>query len=97
MRIAAEETDLRGNWINEDGVIVADGTCHRIDWLITNWIQRVCADSSGWDVLYKDPHDGRYWELIYPQSGMHGGGPPTLRFMPTDIAKSKYGKDVGTT
>ena len=87
--ITAEEIEVCGNWILEDGV-VADEKCHRIEWLISNWLQRVGTDCSGWEVLYKDPHDGRYWELTYPQSELHGGGPPTLRYISDKSAKLKY-------
>jgi len=91
MKITAEETEVRGNWILEGGAVVADEMCRRIEWLRSNWLQRVSTDSSGWEVLYKDPHDGRYWELTYPQSELHGGGPPNLRYISDESAKSKYG------
>lgn len=92
MKITTEETEVRGNWILEGGAVVADEMCSRIEWLKSNWLQRITTDSSGWETLYKDPHDGRYWELIYPQSELHGGGPPTLRYISDESAKSKYGK-----
>lgn len=95
MKITTEETEVRGNWILEGGV-VADEMCRRIEWLKSNWLQRVSTDSSGWEALYKDPYDGRYWELTYPQSELHGGGPPTLRFISDESAKSKYGNKIGT-
>jgi len=47
----------------------------------------------GWSRLYLDPVDGRYWELIYPQSEIHGGGPPRLAHISADAAKIKYGVD----
>ena len=43
--------------------------------------------------LYRDPNDNRLWELIYPQSEMHGGGPPELRNLTFNEARQKY--DVG--
>jgi Immunity protein 27 len=43
------------------------------------------------DVLYVDPSDSRYWELIYPDSQLHGGGPPTLRNLSEAAARKKYG------
>jgi len=96
MRITAKETEIQGNWTVVGGAVVADDTCRRIDLLKTNWLRRVDTDSSGWDVLYQDPHDGRYWELTYLQSEIHGGGPPTLRCIPENTAKSKYGKNIST-
>jgi immunity protein 27 of polymorphic toxin system len=46
-----------------------------------------------WSKLYLDPVDGGYWELTYPQSEMHGGGPPQLVHISADAAKIKYGVD----
>jgi immunity protein 27 of polymorphic toxin system len=39
----------------------------------------VRTDQSGWITLYRDKETGRFWELDYPNSEMHGGGPPRLR------------------
>jgi Immunity protein 27 len=44
----------------------------------------------GWETLYRDPDDGRYWERTFPQSGSDGGGPPQLRFLTDYEAKDKY-------
>jgi hypothetical protein len=42
-------------------------------------------------VLYRDPQDGRLWELTYPHSDWHGGEPPDLRHISSGEAASKYG------
>ena len=68
-----DETDLVGQWVNTGGRIQGDSDCLRIEWLISERLNRVVADGSGWDVLYRDPRDGRLWELTYPNSEMHGG------------------------
>ncbi len=39
----------------------------------------VRTDQSGWMMLYRDKETGQFWELDYPHSEMHGGGPPRLR------------------
>jgi hypothetical protein len=52
------------------------------------------SDSTGWDVLYRDPNDGRLWELIYPQSEIHGGGPPQLISLTAEDAAQKYGDRI---
>lgn len=44
----------------------------------------------GWETLYQDPADLRFWELTYPHGEMHGGGPPTLKSLTVQEAKSKY-------
>ena len=51
--------------------------------------EKVATDSSGWDILYKDPRDGRFWELTYPDSSFHGGGPPRLENFSATEAGSK--------
>lgn len=53
-----------------DGNTIHDWIAHKLD--------RVAVDRSGWLALYKDRETGQHWELTYPQSEMHGGGPPFL-------------------
>jgi hypothetical protein len=89
--LAQEEVDLRGDWIvQKDRPVVADATEQRIEWLTTQKLERIANDSSGWETLYRDPRDGRLWELTYPQSEMHGGGPHHLHVLSRDEAAAKY-------
>jgi len=62
----------------------------RIRWLIDAHLVRVTTDASGWRVLYRDPSDDRLWELSYPRSEMHGGGPPKLTCIPRQQAEAVY-------
>jgi hypothetical protein len=93
MKLAPGESDLIGLWQLNGDEIVADETCKRIDWLINRHLVPVGTDPSGWDDLYRDPDDGRLWELTRPQSEMHGGGPPRLTCMTNDEARRKYKLD----
>lgn len=95
-RLKPEEDELYGKWIEKDGVVSADETCCRIEWLTTNWLEKQAVDDSGWNVLYQDPSDGRYWELTYPQSEMHGGGPPALLHVSKETVESRYCKSGDT-
>ena len=88
-------TSLLGDWIVRGTQVEGDEICNRIKWLVTEKLQEVTTDVSGWDVLYRDPADGRYWELTYPQSLMHGGGPPRLTHLSVEQAKNKYGDILG--
>lgn len=88
------ETDLLGDWVVRGAQVEGDETCQRIKWLVDEKLQEVTTDASGWDILYRDPADGRYWELTYPLSHMHGGGPPRLTNLPSEQAKSKYGDAI---
>jgi hypothetical protein len=90
MTIRPDENEIRGAWIIRNGRAEADQTCRRIEQLL-EYLREAGRDSSGWDVLYVDPSDGRYWELIYPDSQLHGGGPPTLRNLSEAAARKKYG------
>src|SRR6266566_6259105 len=86
-----KEVDLRGDWlVQEDCSVVGDATELRIEWLTTQKLERIANDSSGWDTLYRDPRDGRLWELTYPRSEMHGGGPRRLHVLSRDEAAGKY-------
>lgn len=90
MPIRAEETDLRGSWIVLSGKVTGDEVEDRIDALIHGELEKLGNDSSGWETLYRDPSDGRLWELTYPQSGMHGGGPRRLHVIDRAAACRKY-------
>lgn len=52
----------------------------RINWLIENKLVKVGIgkESGGWEHLFRDPADGRYWLLTYPFGALQGGGPPSL-------------------
>jgi hypothetical protein len=94
MNLQPTETELIGQWRFEGGRIIPDATCERIEYLRREVLREIARDTSGWDVLFKDPNDGRLWELTYPQSEMHGGGPPQLRCLSTHDAGMKYGDAV---
>src|ERR1700728_2234794 len=95
-KLQSNEQRLTGSWIAQDGKVHGDAICERIKWLLAHDLQKV-ADSpqwGAWETLYRDPDDGRYWERTYPQSELHGGGPPELRVLTADEAKQKYGSQV---
>lgn len=87
-RLKPDETDLRGEWEIFAGNVVADETSERIKILTKQYLEKVAG--GGWETLYRDPEDGRYWELTYPQGEMHGGGPPRLTHISTEQAEAKY-------
>ena len=86
------ETDLVGKWINDRAKVVGDAVTDRIEWLTSKVLEKIgpSEESGGWDVLYRDRDDGRYWELTYPKSHMHGGGPPRLWNIAEEEAQRKY-------
>lgn len=88
--LAADERELVGSWTVKRGHVAKDDVTIRIEWLVSHVLQRLASDASGWDTLYRNPSDGKLWELIYPQSEMHGGGPPLLRIVSPATARDKY-------
>lgn len=88
--INESETLITGKFIKNNGVVEGDEACKRIKLLVSQFLIRITSDESGWDTLYKDPNDNRYWELIYPQSELHGGGPPQLVCISNEEATRKY-------
>ena len=88
MKIDPRETNLMGQWQEMSGRVQGDAIEARIGWLITNHLEKV-ADGN-WTVLYRDPGDGRLWELTYPHGEMHGGGPKRLTVLSADDAAKRY-------
>ena len=91
MPLNNSETELVGSWTTQAGSIVADDVSKRIEALIRNYLKELKSSDSGWDVLYVDPLDKRYWELTYPDSGTNGAGAPKLSVLTAEQVKSKYG------
>jgi hypothetical protein len=89
--LQGNETTLTGKSLVLDGKVVSDATWQRIDWLVQHQLLKIASGTSGWETLYRDPNDGRYWERTYPGSEAHGGGPPRLDFITMDEVKRKYG------
>jgi len=90
MKPSPDEVEICGRWEFANGRAIKDAACQRIELLTAQYLKSVGTDKSGWDVLYRDPTDSRYWELTYPQSQMHGGGPPRLAVLGFAEALKKY-------
>jgi hypothetical protein len=85
------EKELRGQRVIIDGVALSDPITRRIYDLISHQLVELGIGDEGWSKLYRDPGDGRYWELTYPESEYHGGGPPMLTQVSDALAAQKYG------
>jgi Immunity protein 27 len=92
MKLSPTETELIGRSEMVDGLVRADATCQRIEWLTSSYLEKIATskDWGGWETLFRDLDDGRYWERTYPQSEMHGGGPPRLTALSAEKAHAKY-------
>lgn len=88
--IEPSEVEMVGHWLVAPGGVVADDAARRIEELTISYLREASQTDDGWSVLYEDPIDGRYWELTYPQSEMHGGGPPRLVVLEASEAERRY-------
>jgi hypothetical protein len=91
MKIKNNETEIIGKWIVKDGEVIEDENSKRVHYLIKVYLNKVSkSESSGWESLYIDPNDKRYWELKYLNSECQGGGPPSLFCITEYDAMEKY-------
>ncbi len=89
-RIAPDETTIEGRWILDADRVVADDACKRVEDLTASHLAQVARDSSGWFTLFRDPVDQRLWERDFPQSHLHGGGPPRLHVVSREEVRQRY-------
>ena len=89
-RIQPGESRICGEWALQDGRRLVDAATRRICELIKHELVEAGRSEDGWTILYPDRNDGRYWELSYPNSDQHGGGPPCLESLSRDVAVAKY-------
>jgi hypothetical protein len=88
--IKPDERQLVGGWETSANSVIADRVAKRIEYLIMHGLAEITRSADGWSVLYQDKSDGRYWELTYPSSGLHGGGAPSLTWLSGTEAKAQY-------
>ena len=92
--IAPSETLLTGRWVETADGVVGDDICDRIATLIATHLIRIADSQDGWSTLYRDPGDGRLWQRTFPQSELHGGGPPQLECVTRAQARAIYGAEA---
>ena len=96
MKLKPSKTELVGAWDVQDGHVIAYETARLIEQLTNSYLRKIAISPEfvAWETLFQDPKDGRYWERPYPRSHMHGGGPPMLRCISREEARTKYGEQV---
>ena len=87
MHLRPEERELYGFTAADEWDLA---TQSRIQQLVSQHLQRLGTADGGWSFLFRDPKDGRYWELTYPRSEMHGGGPARLTEVTQETAQERY-------
>lgn len=86
---------ITGKWIKEGKNIIKDSNCALIKKKLTNDLIKVAISIDGWDILFKGRNFDLYWELTYPQSELHGGGPARLESFNYNEIKNKYSMKIG--
>jgi len=94
MRLKPEETELRGYWLDLGSSVVPDSNWERIDALTNGYLEPVVTGADGTCKLYRDPADGRFWELSRVAPQMKDGGPPLLSAIGAPEAALKYQLDL---
>jgi immunity protein 27 of polymorphic toxin system len=83
--------ELVGNWIADpSGRMVGDGVERSIREAVQNRLTKIAARDGGWTILYRDPTDGSYFELTFPQGEMQGGGPARLSRIEVEQVRRHY-------
>ncbi len=73
-----KELTIKGKWILSNDKIIKDSNCLLIEEMIINQLEVAGTSLDGWTITYRDEATGEIWELTYPKSYLHGGGPLTL-------------------
>lgn len=90
MQLKSEETILQGFWIDLGSALTEDANWERINRLVAESLEHLATSDNGTDKLYRDPGDGRFWELTPVMPGLKNGGPPLLKVIEPERAKEKY-------
>jgi hypothetical protein len=85
-----EERLLTGSWTEPGAGSAHDAVDRRILWLVSRRLTLLGVAEGGWRQLYRDPRDGRLWELTFPHGSLHGGGPRRLEVVTGDAANAIY-------
>lgn len=92
--LGPEERVLAGSWPEPRAGTVHDEIDRRIFWLVSRRLTRLAVAEGGWRQLYRDPRDGRLWELSFPHGSLHGGGPRRLECVTAPLAAERYGVEL---
>lgn len=79
MYLLPNETVLIGETYLVEGKVCKGSVFFRIEQLISASLIKIKTDESGWNSIYQDPNDSRYWELSFPESHLQGEGVPVLK------------------
>jgi hypothetical protein len=90
MLLKPHESEVQGYWLDLGSSVTPDANWVRIDRLTGEYLEYLATADNGTDRLYRDPGDGRLWELTRIAPGLHQGGPPLLAVIGEADAARKY-------
>jgi len=91
MKPTPRESLLHGLWIDTGNRMEKDAVWLRILWLTGNYFEKMAEVADG--QLFRDPEDGRFWELVRTRPELPDGGPPILRVIERARAEEMYRLD----
>jgi len=89
MRLKPDETMLQGYWLDLGSSVAPDARWERIIRLTEEYLELLATGGDGRDKLYRDPADGRLWELT-PVAPEMPASPPLLQVIAPERATIKY-------
>lgn len=92
--IKADESEFQGYWLDTGSSVAPDYNWERIRRLTTEYLEELAAIHNGHEKLYRDPADGRLWELT-PVDPNLPAGPPLLRVISPSQAQAKFAVSLG--
>ncbi len=89
IRLKPEQSMLQGFWLDLGSSVTPDARWDRITRLTEEFLELLATGDNG-EKLYRDPADGRLWELTAVAPELPAS-PPLLQVIPPEQATSKYG------
>jgi len=80
--IPSDRADLADRWVMRGPAVSNEGDADEIDALLSTELIEVAKADDGWRILYRHRATSALWELSYPNSERHGGGPRRFRELP---------------
>jgi len=90
MHLRPEESAIQGFWLDLGSSVTPDANWERISRLTEEYLELLATGEDGREKLFRDPADGRLWELA-PVAPEMPSSPPLLMVIAPARAKEKFG------
>ncbi len=88
--VQSGESVLQGLWIDLGSRMEKDVAWQRIEWLVAEHFERLASADSGLESLYRDPTDGRLWELFPVRPELGEKSPLQLAVIDPQVAAERF-------